>query len=98
MKKIPVSLDKKEGFLNRHEKAMPKKNTVVKIVTKDIDGEHIYTCEWRPFNKVNYLVENMPSKGYLGTAKVIEGEFSGIGFHAWKQNNSEFVLYSIVNN
>lgn len=43
------------------------------------------------FDKSNYSKENMPSKGYLGTAKIDEGMYKGVGFHAWEQNNSEFI-------
>ena len=35
----------------------------------------------------------MPCEGYLGTAKVIEGRYTGIGFHAWEQNDSEFIFH-----
>jgi hypothetical protein len=35
-------------------------------------------------------------EGYLGTAKVIKGRYVGIGFHAWEQNNSEFIWYAVV--
>ena len=80
---------KKEGFVNRHTNGLPDKITTMRVVTKDVDGEHIYLCEWKPSQ---YSKEN---DGYLGTAKVIEGRYTGIGFHAWEQNNSEFVWYAI---
>jgi len=38
----------------------------------------------------------MAGEGYLGTVKVIEGRYVGIGFHAWEQNNSEFIWYAVV--
>mgnify|MGYP003404216569 FL=1 len=89
------NLKQKKGFINRHTNRLPEHKCTIRIVTKDIDGEHIFSCEWSPFNKSEYSKENMPSKGYLGSARVIEGEFKGIGFNAWEQNNSEFVYYSI---
>ena len=77
-----------EGFVNRHTNKLPDKITTMRVVKKDFDGEHIYLCEWKP----SHSKEN---DGYLGTAKVIEGIYTGIGFHAWEQNNSEFVWYAI---
>lgn len=90
------NMEQKENFLDRHINNLPQKKCVIKIIHQDINGEQVYLCEWRPFDKSQYQANNMPSEGYLGTAKVIEGKYTGIGFHAWKQNNSEFVLYSIV--
>ena len=83
---------KKEGFVNRHTHGLPDKITTLRIV----DGENVYLCEWKPFDKNHYSKENMPAEGYLGTAEVIEGGFKGIGFHAWEQNNSEFVWYTVA--
>lgn len=92
------NLEKREGFLNRHVVGLPKQKAVIKIVTKDIDGEHIDLCEWSPFDPNNYKGATLPGKDFLGTAKVIEGKFPGIGigFHAWECNNSEFIYYSLI--
>lgn len=90
------NLEQREGFVNRHIYGLPEKITTMKVVTKDIDGEHIYLCEWDPFDKSQYSKDNMPADGYLGTAKVIEGRYSGIGFNAWEQNNSEFIWYVVI--
>ena len=89
------NLEQKEGFINRHINGLPNKITTMEVVIKDINGEHIYLCKWKPFKKYQYSKENMPDDGYLGTAKVIKGTYKGIGFHAWEQNNSEFVWYKI---
>jgi hypothetical protein len=90
------NLEQREGFVNRNTNGLPDKITTMRVVTKDVDGEHIYLCEWKPFDKSQYSKENMPADGYLGTVNVIEGRYTGIGFHAWEQNNSEFVWYAIV--
>lgn len=52
-------------------------------------------CEWLPFNCEPILGDdNIKSNGYLGTAKVIDDTFNGIGFHAWENNDSEFIYYT----
>lgn len=90
-------LKKKNGFKNRHLDGLPDKKVNMKVVINDVDGERIMLCEWNPFNKNEYFKSDLPADGYLGTVKVIEDKFNGIGFHAWKQNNNEFIYYSIVN-
>jgi len=94
---IMKNLEKRDGFKNRHIDGLPTKKVNMKVVTNDVDGEHIMLCQWKPFNREEYSASNMPADGYLGTVKVIEEQFNGIGFHAWEQNNSEFVYYSVVN-
>ena len=76
--------------------ALPNKECIINIIHKDIDGEHEHLCEWKPFNKSEYTSANMPGEGYLGTATVIKPPFEGIGFHAWEQNNSQFIYYKII--
>lgn len=90
------NLEQREGFVNRNTNGLPDKTTTIRVVIKDVDGEHIYLCEWKPFDKIQYSKENMPTDGFLGSAKVIEGRYTGIGFNAWEQNNSEFVWYAVV--
>lgn len=90
------NLEDRKGFANRHKTALPKKICLIKVITKDVDGEHTFSCEWNPFNQSQYSQSDMPAKGYLGTAKVIEGSSKGIGFHAWEQNNSEFIWYALI--
>jgi hypothetical protein len=87
------NLELREGYKNRHVDGLPKEKTVMTVIHSDTDGEHSYVCEWTPFNKESYKEWNIPSEGYLGTVQVIEGRFKGIGFHAWEQNNSEFIYY-----
>jgi len=94
--KIMKNLQQRDGFVNRHTNSLPKEMCIMKVVTKDVDGEHIHLCEWKPFDKNQYMKIDLPCEGYLGTAKVIQGRYTGIGFHAWEQNNSEFVWYIVV--
>jgi hypothetical protein len=91
------NLEKRNGFKNRHTDGLPTEKVNMKVITNQADVEHIMLCKWKPFNKNEYTSKNMPSDGYLGTVKVIEENFNGIGYHAWEQNNSEFVYYSVVN-
>lgn len=86
----------RKGFKNRHIEGLPKENCIIKIIYNDFQGDCEMLCEWKPFNKSDYTKEDMPSNGYLGTARKIVKPFKGIGFHAWEQNNSEFVYYSIM--
>lgn len=90
------NLEQREGFVNRHTSGLPDKKCTMTVCTEDVSGKHNYLCEWTPFDKSQYNEVNMPSEGYLGTAEVIEGEYKGIGFHAWMQNNSEFVYYQLA--
>jgi hypothetical protein len=90
------NLEEREGFINRHTNGLPKEKCVMRVVVKDVDREYIHLCQWEPFDKSKHTKNNMPSEGYLGTVKVIEGKYTGIGFHAWEQNNSEFVFYTVV--
>ena len=41
------------------------------------------------------FISDIPGVGYLGTARVISGKHKDIGFHAWEQNDYEFVYYSL---
>lgn len=91
------NLSKRTGFENRHITALPNKITDITIVINDVSGEHLVRCKWHPFNKSKYSNECMPSDGYLGTARGVNLMFNGLGFHAWEQNNSEFIYYSIIN-
>lgn len=90
------NLENRIGFKNRHADGLPAEKVYMKVVINDVDGEYIMLCEWKPFNKEKYSTNNMPIDGYLGTARVIEEQFNGIGLHAWAQNNSEFEYYSVV--
>jgi hypothetical protein len=92
----PLNKTQREGFLNRHTEGLPEKSVPMRVVTNDFFGEMVFLCEWKPFNRNNYSKENMPADGYLGTVKVTEEKFKGIGFHAWKTSNSEFVYYQLV--
>jgi hypothetical protein len=85
------------GFVNRHKHPLPKEKCFMDIMIVISGGYKILLCEWEPFDKSNYTKTNMPADGYLGSAKIAELECYGHKFHAWKQNDSEFVWYNIRN-
>lgn len=89
------TLEIKEGFLNRHIDGLPKENCNIEIFYKDTFKTEVVLCNWKPFNPSNYK-EKMPAKGYLGTCTTISGKYIGIGYHAWEQNDSEFIYYKLV--
>lgn len=91
------NLANRKGFINRHIEGMPKQRCKVKVVTNDVDRENIFICEWEPLDK-SMRGEDYAQKGYLGTVKIIEGRYKGIGFHAWEHSNSEFVWYAVLDN
>lgn len=86
--------NQREGFLNRNTDGLPDKVCLIKIVAYSVFSESIYQCTWIPFDKSKYTEANMPDEGYLGTATVVHGRSTGMGFHAWEQNDSEFIWYS----
>jgi hypothetical protein len=94
--RIPERGEGVVDYLNRKNTPLPKKECIIKLKRDDADGEKVYVCKWKPFFPHNYTEENMPAEGYLGTASVIQGRYEGIGFHAWEQNESEFIYYSII--
>lgn len=77
----------KKDWLNRHVDGAPEHLSTIQILV-EYDGENEkHVCEWRS------APPNHPSNGFLGTATIIQGNYRGVGFHAWEQNNSEFVYY-----
>lgn len=85
-------MDKSE-YLNRKEIPLPLEECRIQI----IQNETIYNCDWKPFNLNDYKEkEDIPSAGYLGSAKVISGPYRGIGFNVWDQNDSEFIYYKLL--
>ena len=90
------NFDEKKGFKNRHSNKLPSEKKIIEIL---IDNE-IKLCWWCPFDKNDYDKDNMPSKGYLGTARVINDQkslYKSIGYHAWEQNDYEFIYYREIN-
>lgn len=75
------------GFLNRKTNPLPEHNCAIKIIHVDVDGPSILLCSWKPEKE---------SERILGTAKVIYGEYTGIGLHVHKQTDHEFIWYQIV--
>ncbi len=90
------NLEKRDGFLNRHTDGIPSEITIIRVVNVSSSGEDIFLCEWKPFKPEHRTKNFNPGTGYLGTAKVVEGRWKGIGFHMWEQNDSEFVYYALV--
>lgn len=87
----------KDNFVSRFHVPLPNEVCKIRVMIYDYKGDaSIRICEWKPFNPEAYPEDKMPSEGYLGTAKEIEGDFIGIGHHAWRQNNSEFVYYCLI--
>jgi len=88
----------KSDYRNRKTKALPTiKKKIEIIISSKIHGDEIFRCNWVPFHADNHPVNYKPGKGYLGTAKIASGKYEGIGFHAWEQNDSEFIYYKVLN-
>ena len=83
----------KADYLDRRKSGLPiDKCRIEIIVTSKVAGDEVFNCMWIPYDEKL----NRPQPGYLGTAKITRGKFQGIGFHAWEQNESEFVYYKIL--
>ena len=39
---------------------------------------------------------NIRIGSHIGNWEVISERYTGIGFHAWEQNDSEFIFYKIL--
>lgn len=87
-----------EGFLDRRVDRLPDYECEIFIVNFSLYEESILKCKWIPYKK-EYFNGNLlqPIDGYLGTAKKLEEPYKGIGFHAFIENDSEFVYYKLVN-
>lgn len=95
------TLTELEGFRNRHLNPLPTEKCTISILKNDFEKigrvQKIYNCKWYPYKKENYEhlhSDLQPSEGYLGTAVI--NTVHGIGFHAWEQNDSEFIYYQII--
>lgn len=91
--KITKNKEVKEGWLNRHIDGLPKEGCLMEIIVNDYN-KFQSLCTWTPFNRKEYDSINMPAKGYLGTCRDLKDR---VGFHAWEQNDSEFVYYRLLN-
>lgn len=87
---------RRRGWKNRHTDGLPAEECEIAILVQSIDGEVRYLCAWHPYQRSNYPDDAQPADGYLGTAEVILGKYVGIGFHAWLQNNYEFIYYKVI--
>lgn len=79
-------------WLNRKEAPLPKESCIMWVKF----DKHVQLCRWYPFDINNYYADTMPAEGYIGTARVIDGQYVGIGYHVWKQNDSEFLEYQLI--
>ena len=82
----------KDGYLNRHSDGMPSIICKIKILSGPETMEEEIVCCWEPRKPTNQNA----AKGYTGTARSLGGKFKHLCFHAWDQNNSEFVYYKLV--
>jgi len=80
-----ITTTDREGWINRHTHGMPEGKCIIQIIHNDTNGENIYKCRWFSGNGLD---------GYLGTA--IKGRGNNIGWHAIKDNDSEFVYYKLI--
>ena len=85
------------GYKNRHTDGLPDKTCVMQILILTDLRKDIYLCDWIPARDipVSEFISDITGPGYLGTARVITGKYKGIGYHAWEQNDYEWVYYSL---
>lgn len=88
-----LNLEPKESFNNRHVKPLPKEKCIIEIFITESRNIRVDLCEWTPFNIAKYIGCELPAEGYVGTARIITGKYKGIGYHAWMQNNYEFIYW-----
>ena len=84
------------GYKNRHLTPMPDFACNIMIIKECTEGSRQVLCMWKPYKKERYPRDDQPREGYLGTAKPIGTDNKGYGFNAWKQNDSEFIYYKII--
>lgn len=75
---------------------MPDNVCKMEIVVTELGKDRKVKVEWHPFEKANYNEGKMPSTGYLGTAYETTERGIKIGYHAWRQNDSEFIYFKII--
>ena len=92
-------------FKNRKKdiEKLPIKNSKIIILTKEIDKIILSKGDWIPYNGITQdnlfceLNENdfpkYPANGYLGSFRTLTKNNIEIGFNAWEQNNSEFIIW-----
>lgn len=105
------NLQKREGWVNRHLNELPNKECEIIIIYEDFCSknndeliEKEICCLWKPYSGPYQSPENvnnnsqLPFVGYLGTAWESDANklYITIGFHVWKQNDSSFVYYKII--
>jgi hypothetical protein len=93
MKEIDVSIEYyTKGLFDRRKYPLPNNKSILIILVNESDGLNKYLCEYTPMiNTSTYM-----HSGLIGFAKVIYGEYTGIAFNVWEQNESEFIYYKII--
>lgn len=85
-----------DNFVSRKIEPLPLEECNIKIIVYTNDEPITHVCKWKPFKQEDYPSNRIPTSGYLGTAEVIEGNYTGFGYHCWEETNSEFVYYSLI--
>ena len=87
----------KQTWLNRHETSLPDEVCVIQIKLQGDPKIHGYpevlTGFWIPRDPEEYREGALPHGGFLGTFR---DNLTKLGFHAWQQNDSEFVEYRVI--
>ncbi len=86
------------NWLNRHTTPLPLEECLILIKVIDIHGTYEIACKWKPYIREmdKRFPKDQPSKGYIGTARTIDLDYN-IGYNVWKQNDSEFTEYKLLN-
>ena len=89
------NLEPKEGYLNRHIEPLPKGKALISIF---IEGEGELFCNWNPYNPDEFKILKLgyPVEHLLGTAKVIQEKYFGVGYNVWEINDYEFIYYKLL--
>jgi len=92
------NLNARKDYKNRHLDGLPVDKAIVRIIRKDAgeDVERVLLCQWHSYKKEDYVKGFQPHEGYLGTMRIVEEDYNGVGFNAWEQNNSEFIYYKLI--
>jgi hypothetical protein len=94
------NFNKKPFWRNRHLDPLPKEGCRMQILYKDFDGIYHPKGEWEPVETRKETIP--PAEGFLGTFvhevknPIRKSPGVIIGYHAWSQNDSEFVYYRIL--
>lgn len=85
--------NKTDEWLDRNVHKLPARKCKMLVLLRGFPQGVL--CEWDPYDPTKFLQNDQPQKGYLGTARALEGPNEGSGFHAWEQNTHEFIHYKL---